>query len=290
MPDEATEQPSDAVAEQPEPTTEQPSGDVAVSDAQDVAATSEEDVAEAPVEPDLAALLASDDGINRVLEDERFKTLRGRLEKEAKDAELRGRQAFEKEMRQKQASDEVLAERLEMVAKVKGWDVEDEDLKQILAASHEPVIQREQRRLNQLYFEQAKSTFNAEAQQAIDMAWAQAGEDVESQNSIIGQLWQFRDQSSRASAIADLSFEQVPESSKLRKDIDAHVQQEVEKELKAREDAANRIETSPRASTGTAPGASRDQEIDEILRNAKPSTPEYQQAYQEKYGFALPVR
>jgi hypothetical protein len=263
---------------------------VAVSDVQDVAGGDTQDVAESPVEPDLAALLASDDGINRVLEDERFKTLRGRLDKEAKDAELRGRQAYEKELRQRQASDEVLAAAARTLALEMGVDAEEEKVKQYATTFTRPFIERNQVELSKVYIEGAKASLSPDAQAAIDLAVGQAGEDVEALNSIVGQLWQYHGQASREDAVSNLSLEQVPEGSKLWKDLEAWKTREVETELKAREAEANKVDPGPRASTGSAISTSRTEEIDQTLRTAKPSSVEYQQAYSEKYGFKVPVR
>jgi ribosomal protein S21 len=110
MPDEQSEQLDVNVVERPvEDVAEQPEEDVAVESEQDVAEDVTQDVAESEV-TDLRELLARDDGIDQLLSNEELgRTLKGRIEKEQKDAEMRGRQAYEKEMRLRAADDQQIA-------------------------------------------------------------------------------------------------------------------------------------------------------------------------------------
>lgn len=282
MADEPTEQIPAVETEQVAPDEEQASEPVA-------------EVEDAPVAEDAGAVAESidwsnPDNIRSLLDSPEYKGVRDLLEEARLNGENTGKQRTEAELKRQQASDEVLAHAARTLALELGVDAEDEKVRQYVQSFTRPFTERNQIELNRLYIEGAKGGFSPDAQAAIDMAVEQAGDDVTALNSIVSQLWQYRDQSSRQAAVSDLSLDQVPEGSRLHKEIQERVAKEVEAELKARATEANRVETGPRTSTGTAVGTTREQDIDNILRTAKPSSPEYQEAYREKYGFAVPVR
>lgn len=289
MPDDATEQLADGTSEQPVGETEQPQGDVAETTTPDVADPAG-DVAEREV-VDLASLLASDDGINQLLDDEQVgKVLKGRLEKEAKDAEFRTRQAVEKELRQRAASDEMLAERLKAVALEAGWDADDDRLRNAVAAFHAPADQRRTIEQSLTWIGLAREGFSDDGKAGIDLAVRTALEADDPQSalvSVVSQVYQGTRDAGAREAVQSLSLDAVPENAPLRKEIDAYVAKRVEEELQAAAISAGRVDPGPARSTGTAPGTNRDQEIDRILQTAPASSAQYREAFKEKHGFEL---
>ena len=289
MPDDATEQPADGSSEQPVGETEQPQGDVAETTTPDVADPAG-DVAEREV-VDLASLLASDDGINRLLDDEQVgKVLKGRLEKEAKDAEFRTRQAVEKELRQRAASDEMLAERLKAIALEAGWDADDDRLRNAVAAFHAPADQRRTIEQSLTWIGIARDGFSDEGKARIDsqVQRALAKPDPEKELvDIVSDVYMETREAGAREAVQSLSLDAVPENAPLRNEIDVYVAKRVEEELQAAAISAARVDPGPSRSTGTAPGTNRDQEIDRILQTSPASSAQYREAFKEKYGFEL---
>jgi hypothetical protein len=199
MPDEQAEQPEVDVEERSVEETEQPIADVAVESTPDVADDVAQDVAESEV-PDLANLLRNDDGIDRLLSDEQLgRTLKGRLEKEQKDAELRGRQAYEKELRQQAVSDDVLQDRLKSIALEAGWDAENEALKRVVSAFHKPADEYRAIELAKLHIAGASQGFTEDGKRALEIAVQQAGNDLVELNRVVDQLWQYHAQTAQES-------------------------------------------------------------------------------------------
>lgn len=282
MPDEGMEQTAEAP---PEQTT------VAVLEQTEEAAPEVVESAAPEGEgaaPEPRVTFSDDAELRAFLEsDERAKSY---LEKAKADAFNAARQKVEADQRKQMASDEVLTDAAKRLALELGVEADDARVRQYAQAFTRPFIDRNQIEINRLYIEGAKSSFTPDAQAAIDMAVEQAGDDGEALASIVTQLWQYRDSSSRADALNSTSLEDIPEGSKLRKDIDAYVTKQLEAELKARDIAANRQGAEPRTTTGAAPGANRDQEINNILQTVPATDPRYREAYREKYGFELAVR
>lgn len=283
--------PEDTVPEQTAESTSEQTTDAITEQTQKAApvtsegaAASGEGAAPEPVvqfqsDAELRAFLESDDRGKSYLEKLRADEFNAARQKAESD--LRA------ELRKQAASDEVLQTAAANLARELGVEPDDDAVRRYATSFAQPLVERNQRELNRLYLDGAKAGFSADARAAIDMAWEQAGDDVESQNSIIGQLWNYRDQISAETAVGSLTLEKVPEGSPLHKEIEERVAKEVDAELKARDRAANRIDPGPRGARGTAPGVNRDQEVETILRSASPSSEQYREAYREKYGFDL---
>lgn len=284
MADEATEQIPAVETEQEAPSAEQATTPVAEAE---VAPVAEGDGA---VAESVVIDWSNPENIRGVLESPEYKGVRDLLEEARLNGENRGKQLTEAELRRQAASDEVLADAAKRLALELGVDADDERVKQYAQSFTRPFIDRHQVEINKLYIEGAKSSLSPDAQAAIDMAVEQAGEDGEALASIVTQLWEYRGSSSREDALNNTSLDEIPEGSKLRKDIDAYVEKQLEAEMKARSIEASRQDAAPRTSTGSAPGTSRDQDIDNILQTVPATDPRYREAYREKYGFELAVR
>jgi hypothetical protein len=280
MPDEGMEQATDtSLGQTSNVATEQT--DQAAPVATEAAAPAEGEGA-AP-EPRVA--FQNDAELRAFLEsDERGKTY---LEKLRADTFNAARQNFEADLRRQAASDEVLAAAFRSVSNELGIDADDEQVQRTVQSFARPFMERNQREVNQIYFDQAKATFPAEAQAALDLVWQQSGGDVTVQNQIIGQLWNARAETAASSAVSGLSLDVIPEDHPLQKQINERIAKGVEEELRARERSANRVDPGPRAGSGMAVGASRDQEIENILRTRPASSNEYREAFKEKYGFEM---
>lgn len=280
MPDEGMEQTTDTSTEQtPEVVAEQTN--LAAPVAADTAAPTEGEGAA----PEPRVSFQSDAELRSFLEsDERGKAY---LEKIRNDQFNAARQNLESELRRQAASDEVLASAFQSVSRELGIDMDDERLTRTVQSFARPFQERNQREINQLYFEQARATFPPEAQTALDLVWQQTDGDVTVQNQIIGQLWNARGETAAAAALSTAKLDDIPEDHPLQKQIQDRIAQGVEEELRARERQANRLETGPRIGSGVAVGTSREQEIETILSTKPASSSEYREAFREKYGFDL---
>jgi hypothetical protein len=248
MADEATEQIPAVETEQVAPSEEQATAPVAASESAPVA-TDDGAVAESVVID-----WSNPDNIRGVLESPEYKGVRDLLEEARLNGENTGKQKTEAELRRQAASDEVLTDAAKRLALELGVEADDERVRQYAQAFTKPFIDRNQIEINKLYIEGAKSSFSPDAQAAIDMAVEQAGDDGEALGSIVTQLWQYRDTSAREDALNSTSLEDIPEGSKLRKDIDAYVAKQLESELKARNIENTRQEAAPRTSSGRPAG------------------------------------
>lgn len=280
MPDEGMEQTTEASAEQtPTVVTEQ------TEQAAPVATDSAAPVEGERAAPEPQVRFQSDAELRAFLEsDDRGKAY---LEKVKNDQFNAARQNFEAELRRQAASDEVLASAFRAVSNELGLDADDERVQRTVQSFARPFMERNQRELNELYFEQAKAGFPSEAQAALDLVWKQSEGDLGVQNQIIGQLWNARAETAASSAVSGLSLDALPEDHPLQKQIQDRIAQGVEEELRAREREANRVETGPRIGAGVAVGTSREQEIETTLSTKPASSPEYREAFREKYGFDL---
>lgn len=295
MPDEQTEQ-LPVAPEQPESGAEQPTEVVADAETQDVAAAAPEDVAERPA-PDLRALLTSDDGIDQLLSDEELgRVLKGRVEKEAKDAAYRERMALEKAMREQTASTEFIAEEARNLAAIWGVNADDERLARHIMTIDAPRYARAQNELNELYYREAIQSFSEEQQERIQAAW-DAAETVEQKTALVGQVVGFREQSAADRAVIaykaglrDAKPEDLRKDPELVSLFERWAEAEDASEASARARTANAADPGPSVSRGEPSGTNRDQEIDTILSTRPASSREYQEAFQERYGFAMPVR
>lgn len=280
MPDEGMEQTTDTSAEQtPEVVAEQTQEAAPVTT--DAAAPAEGEGAA----PEPRVSFQSDAELRSFLEsDERGKAY---LEKLRNDQFNAARQNLEAELRRQAASDEVLASAFRAVSNELGLDADDERVARTVQSFARPFIERNQREINQLYFEQAKAGLPAEAHQTLDLVWQQAEGDVTVQNQIIGQLWNARAETAASSALSGVKLDDIPEDHPLQKQIQDRVAKAVEEELAAREREAGRIDPGPRAGSGVAVGTSREQEIETILSTRPASSSEYREAFREKYGFEM---
>jgi len=279
MPDEGMEQATEAPLEQTSQVVAEQT-EQAAPVATDTAAPEGEGAA-----PEPRVTFQTDAELRAFLEsDERAKSY---LEKVRADNFNAARQNLEADLRRQAASDEVLATAFQAVSRELGVDADDETVRRTVQSFARPFIERNQREVNQIYFEQAKATFPAEAQPALDLVWQQTDGDVTVQNQIIGQLWNARAETAASSALNGASLDTIPEDHPLRKQIDERIAQGVEEELRARERSANRVDPGPRAGSGVPVGTSRENEIETILNTRPASSQEYQEAFREKYGFAL---
>lgn len=259
MADEQTEQIPEVVSEQsaPEPEQAEPVAEPEVS------AVADDDGGAVAAGEVQAIDWSKADTARSVLDDPAYKGLRDLIEEARADERNTTRQRLEAERRRQEASDETLQERLRLAAAVKGWDADDEDLKQILAASHEPITRRNQLEVAKAWVDGAKSYYPPEAVPVIDAAMDQAlrSEDPlyalvgdEEQPGLVSQLWDGYGRSVAEGTINSVSLEQVPANSKLRKDIDAYIESQLEAEMKARAKQANAINPGPSSSRGGVGG------------------------------------
>lgn len=284
MVDEQTEQTPEVSAEQNAPVPEQVEP-VAESE---VGAVAAEDGAVAEREVETPAIdWSRPDEVRRVLEAPEYRGIRDLLEEQRLNSENTAKQRFEADMRRQAASDEVLAQAAQGLARELGVADDDEAVRRYVQSFAQPHSQRAVTETAKAWIDGAKSILSDEGKQGIDMALSLAEDDPEKLVSIVNQLWTGYGQTIAQNTLNDVSLESVPASSRLRKEIDEHVAKQVEAELKARDTAASAIDPGPSASTGIAPGTTRDQEIDHILQTAPASSKQYADAYQTKYGFAL---
>ena len=248
MPDEGMEQTTETSAEQTP---------AVVAEQTDQAAPVTTDSA-APVEGERAApepqvRFQSDADLRAFLEsDERGKAY---LEKIRNDQFNAARQNFEAELRRQAASDEVLASAFRAVTNELGIDADDERVQRTVQSFAKPFMERNQRELNELYFEQAKAGFPSEAQAALDLVWQQTEGDLGVQNQIIGQLWNARAETAASTAVSGLSLDALPEDHPIQKQIQDRIAQGVEEELRARERQANRVDPGPKVGGNPAGGS-----------------------------------
>ena len=248
MADEATEQIPAVETEQVAPSSEQVNTPVAETESAPVAE------GDGAVAESVVIDWSNPDNVRGLVDAPEYRAIKMLLDEARLNGENTGKQKTEAELRRQAASDEVLADAAKRLALELGVDASDEGVRRYAESFTKPFIDRNQVEINKLYIDAAKSSFSADAQAAIDMAVEQAGEDGEALASIVTQLWQYRDTSSREDALNSTSLEDIPEGSKLRKDIDAYVAKQLEAELKARATESNRQEAAPRTSSGRPAG------------------------------------
>ena len=274
MPDEGMEQTTETSAEQTP---------AVVAEQTDQAAPVTTDSA-APVEGERAApepqvRFQSDADLRAFLEsDERGKAY---LEKIRNDQFNAARQNFEAELRRQAASDEVLASAFRAVTNELGIDADDERVQRTVQSFAKPFMERNQRELNELYFEQAKAGFPTETQAALDLVWQQTEGDLGVQNQIIGQLWNARAETAASTAVSGLSLDALPEDHPIQKQIQDRIAQGVEEELRARERQANRVDPGPKVGGNPAGGSFTASDISKM-------TPEEINANWDRVREALP--
>lgn len=256
MPDEQTEQIPEVTTEQSAPLAEQAEpvaedGDGAV--AEDAGAVAESEV-EAPPPIDWS----KPENVRGVLDSPEYKGIRDLLEEQRLSGENTARQKLDAEMRQRAVSDEVIADRLKSIALEAGWDADDERLRRAVTAFHEPAVRRSKAELATNLIMSGSGALTDEGRSAIEIAVNMAEGDPDKLMRVFGQLWTGFGQRVADETVANISLDDLPEGSKLRKDIEARVAKEVEAELKARETAANKQEVPPRTSNGTPGSITRD--------------------------------
>lgn len=161
MPDEGMEQATEAPLEQTSQVVAEQT-DQAAPVATDTAAPEGEGAA-----PEPRVTFQTDAELRAFLEsDERAKSY---LEKVRADNFNAARQNLEADLRRQAASDEVLATAFQAVSRELGVDADDETVRRTVQSFARPFIERNQREVNQIYFEQAKATFPTEAQPALDL-------------------------------------------------------------------------------------------------------------------------
>ena len=260
MPDEGMEQTADPTPEQTtDAVTEQTQEAVPVTS--EGAAASGEGAAPEPVvqfqsDAELRAFLESDDRGKSYLEKLRADEFNAARQKA--EADLRT------ELRRQAASDEVLQAAAANLARELGVEPDDDAVRRYAATFAQPLVERNQRELNRLYLDSAKAGFSADAQAAIDMAWEQAGDSAEAQNSIIGQLWNYRDQVSGESARTAFKAElKAMKPEDLRSDPDLvslferwrEAEQEAEEKAERTRAAREGRNPGPSGARGTAPAS-----------------------------------
>jgi len=280
MPDEGQEQTTDTSLEQTSQVVTEQTEQAAPVTPEAAAPASDEGAA-----PEPRVTFQNDAELRSFLEsDERGRTY---LEKVKADTFNAARQNFEAELRRQAASDDVLAAAIRSVSNELGVDDDDERVQRTVQAFSRPFQERNQRELNQLYFEQAKAGFPQEAQAALEVVWQQTNGDLGVQNQVIGQLWNARAETAANAAVTGLDLDSIPEDHPLQKKIQDRVAKAVEEELAARERSANRVDPGPRNGSGVAVGSTREQEIETILSTRPASSNEYREAFREKYGFDM---
>lgn len=268
---EPMEQPTVADAEQPTPTLEQPFGDVAGSGVEDVAAGAG-DVAESPP-IDIRSLLASDDGIKSLLADEQTgKTLKGYLEKEAKDAAFRERQAYEKELRMRASGDEAIAASAKRLALELGADPSDEAVRRYAETFTQPNREAAQVETALAWIDGAKQRLSPDGQAGIDMAVQLADNDPTALNGIVSQLWDGMAQNSAASSLAayeaglvDLKPEEVRQNPQLLAAFEKWREYEDSAEAGAQKVASTRIDPGPSTTTGRPVGSTKQYNLNDPI-------------------------
>ena len=247
MPDDGMEQTTDTSLEQTSQVVTEQTDQAAPVTPEAAAPASDEGAA-----PEPRVTFQTDAELRAFLEaDERGRSY---LEKLRADTFNAARQNLEADLRRQAASDEVLAAAFRSVSNELGLDADDERVQRTVQSFARPFMERNQRELNQLYFEQAKAAFPQEAQTALDLVWQQTEGDLGVQNQIIGQLWTARAETAASSAISGLNLDAIPEDHPLQKQIQERVAKAVEEELAARERAANRIDPGPRVGGSPAGG------------------------------------
>jgi len=289
MPDEGTEQTPDVTSEQESPIEEQ---------VQPVAEGGAEPVADdegAVAEPTFD--FSTDEGILAAAEQN--PTLKGLLERMKKDGENTGRQRYESEMRRRMASDESLAAGARILAERLGVAADDESVQQYVQTFTQPYQAAAHAQTALAWINGAREVLSDEGKQGIDMALSLAGDDPAQLTTIVNQLWAGYGQNAHKSGrdafeaeLRDMKPEDARKNPALLSLYERMREYETAAEERAQRTTAARAsrDPGPATSRGRAPTGNRPDEIDEILRTAKPGSSEYAQAYTEKYGFAVPTR
>lgn len=257
MPDDAQEQTPVADPEQGTPAElEQAAQPVAESGGDPVAEGDAGSVAESEVID-----WSRPDTVRGILENPSYKGIKDLLEEQRLNGENTGRQRYESEMRRQAVSDEAIGFYAKNVAMEMGVDADDERVKRFVQAFKDPITQQSQVSAARGLIESAKGLLSDEGKQGIDLALEAAGDNLETLHSIGAQLWTGFGDRVKNDTLSTLSLDEVPEGSKLHKEIQSRVEKELEAELKARNIVATRIDPGPRAGSGggSSPGLTDEQ-------------------------------
>jgi hypothetical protein len=257
MPDTATEQSDVAVSEQPEGTGEHLNG-VNTSDLNAVAGSNEA-VADGGSTFD-PSLLESDEGILKIAE--QYPNLKGLLEKQRKDGENIGRQRLESELRKDmgsvaraQAYHENLLRKIEETGYIPPELARQTPL---MVKANEDWVKSQ---LSKAWVEATLANFGESEAGVIRSILDSMEENPDGMVDIASKTWEAAAKAVKAKHLTDLSLEEIPQDSKLHKQISEKVQKEIETEMNARNVQGNRRTNAPTTPSGAIAGGMNAEEI-----------------------------
>lgn len=257
MPDTATEQSGVAVSEQPEGMGEHLDGANTLD--LNAVAGSNEAVADGGSTFD-PSLLESDEGILKIAD--KYPNLKGLLEKQRKDGENIGRQRLESELRKDmgsiaraQAYHENLIKKIEETGYIPPELIRQTPL---MVKANEDWVKSQ---LSKAWVEATLNNFGESEAGVIRSILDSMEENPDGMVDIASKTWEAAAKTVKAKTLTDLSLDEVPQDSKLYKQIAEKVQKELETELNARNLQGNRRTNAPTTPSGAIAGGMNAEEI-----------------------------